>query len=403
MSIPRSQPLSIIVVGPTYPFRGGISHYTTLLVQHLRERHTVRLLTFRRQYPAWLFPGRSDRDEASQAALRVDGEAMLDGVNPWTWWRAAWAIRRTVPALLVAQWTVPFWAPMLWLLLGLAPSGTRTVLICHNASPHEAGHPLMARLARWAQRAVMARADQLICHAESDERELRAMLPDKPIVRVMLPSYAGLVEASERGGRPEPRAAPPVGSPHLLFFGFVRPYKGVDTLLRAMPLVLAALPDAHLTIAGEWWRGTGGPEQWMDPAIRGAVTVLDRYISNEEMVALFRAADGVVLPYRSATQSAVVQLAFGFGIPVITTTVGGLPEAVEHERSGLLVPPDDPAALADALIRYHREGWRERLAPGVAAARARFSWAALVGVLERLAGEATKRTRGDGWQPGLSC
>ncbi len=374
----KNQKSKIIVVGPTYPFRGGISHYTTLLVRQLRQRHEVRFLTFSRQYPQWLFPGRGDRDEGSQNVLRAEGETLLDGANPWTWWQAARAIRAARPDMLILQWTVSYWIPMLWLLSRLAPKSTCTVMICHNAAPHEAGHPLVARLSGWLQRLVMGQADHLICHAESDAAELRELLPGHSITRVMLPSYAGVAALAE-GERAARR-----GSPNLLFFGFVRPYKGVEGLLAAMPRVRAALPDAHLTVAGEWWRGAGEPDALIPTSLRDAVTILDRYIPNEEMSALFAAADVVVLPYRSATQSAVVQLAYGFGVPVITTAVGGLPEAVHHERSGLVVPPDDPDALADAIIRYHREGWRERLAPGVAALRETFSWDALVDTLEQL-------------------
>lgn len=371
--------LRIALVGPTHPFRGGISHYTTLLAQHLRQRHAVQLFGFSRQYPAWLYPGETDRDEGSEAVLEVEHDPVLDGVNPWTWWRVARTLRHTRPDLLIVQWTVPFWIPLLWLLLRLAPAGTRTVIICHNAAPHEEGR-WTAGLRRWAQAQVMGLADHLLCHAESDERLLRALLPRSAIARVMLPSYAGLAQV----------VAPPTeqqesrGNPNLLFFGLVRPYKGVDLLLEAMPKVLAALPEARLTVAGEWWAAAGDAKNFLAPGVRHAVEIRDRYIPNEEMAALFRAADGVVLPYRSATQSAVVQLAYGFGVPVITTAVGGLPEAVLHEQSGLVVPRDDANALAEAIIRYHREGWRERLAPGVAAARARFSWAALVAVLEGL-------------------
>ncbi|MGB0389470.1 MAG: glycosyltransferase family 4 protein, partial [Ardenticatenaceae bacterium] len=173
-------------------------------------------------------------------------------------------------------------------------------------------------------------------------------------------------------------------TPSLLFFGFVRPYKGVELLFEAMPQVLRALPQAHLTVAGEWWGAAGDPQQLLSPEIEHAVTIINRYISNEEMATLFEKADVVVLPYRSATQSGVVQLAYGFGVPVITTTVGGLPEAVQHQQSGLLVPPNDPEALANAIIRYHQDAWRARLAEGVEAARKRFSWQAMVEALEGL-------------------
>lgn len=361
--------MNIIVVGPSYPFRGGISHYTTFLYRHLATHHAVRLLTFSRQYPAWLYPGQSDRDESSDLRIPT-AEPLLDGANPLTWFRAGWEIRRTSPDLLILQWTVPYWIPLIAILLLFAPRRTQKVIIVHNATPHEKENALFALLRRLFQQMVMGWSSLLICHAESDELVLRRQLPRHAIKRVMLPSYAAIAET------PRHHTIKP-GDPHLLFFGFVRPYKGIEILLAALPKVIEQLPKAHLTIAGEWWAMAGDPNTLIPAALKPHVTLFNRYVSNEETATLFHSADVAVLPYRSATQSAVVQVAFGFGVPVITTHVGGLPEAVTHEVTGLVVPPNDPNALADAIIRYHQEGWRERLAPHVAIARDQFSWAAL--------------------------
>ncbi len=362
--------MNIIVVGPSYPFRGGISHYTTFLCRHLATAHAVRLLTFSRQYPAWLYPGQTDRDESSELRIAA-AEPILDGANPFTWVRAGLAIRRAVPDVLILQWTVPYWIPLIGLLLLFALRTTKKVIIVHNATPHEKENALFALLRRLFQQMVMGWSSLVICHAESDERVLRQQLPGHAIKRVMLPSYAALAADTSPSTFQKP------GDPHLLFFGFVRPYKGIEVLLAALPIVVQALPNVHVTIAGEWWANAGDPYALIPADLQPYVTLLNRYVSNEETAALFHSADVAVLPYRSATQSAVVQVAFGFGVPVITTRVGGLPEAVTHEVSGLVVPPDNPTALADALIRYHQENWRLRLAPGVAAAREQFSWAAL--------------------------
>jgi len=375
--------MKITLIGPTYPFRGGISHYTTLLCQHLRKRHDVRFFTFYRQYPAWLYPGQSDRDEHSQNVLRVESEALLDGVNPLTWWRVLRDIRRAPPDMLIVQWTVSFWMPLLWCVTRFSPATSKVVMICHNASPHEKDRRGLAALMRKAQQVIMGQTDCLICHAQSDEEELRHLLPNHQIARVMLPSYAELATLSTSTTSSK-TAKHSSAQPNLLFFGFVRPYKGVDVLLDAMPQVLEALPKAHLTVAGEWWAAAGDPQAWLSEQIKEAVTILNRYIPNEEMAQLFTQADVVVLPYRSATQSAVVQLAYGFGVPVITTAVGGLPEAVEDEYSGFIVPPDEAQALAQAIIRYHREGWRAKLAEGVKEKRERFSWQKMVEALEEI-------------------
>lgn len=380
--------MRITLIGPTYPFRGGISHYTTLLYQALAERHEVQCISFRRQYPAWLYPGRSDQDPSETTTVtRVEARPLIDSLNPLSWLQAAWAIRQQQPDVLLLQWTVSFWGPLLLTLLLLLRWGlprTRRLLLCHNARPHERGGWLGYQL----QRAVARRCHGILCHSQEDAATMRQMVGEIPVTVVMLPTYAPLATQSPPSSPAVARVA--LGfedaEPLLLFFGFVRPYKGVDLLFQAMPEVLAAYPEARLVVAGEWWADALPAREWLEKlGLHKSVQLLDEYIPNERLPLLFQAADVVVLPYRSATQSAVVQLAYGFGVPVITTRVGGLPEGVEHEGSGLLVPPDDPAALAAAIVRYQREGWRERLRPGVAAARERFSWAALVEEIEQAA------------------
>lgn len=375
----RESNLRIVLVGPTHPFRGGISHYTTLLCRHLRRWHEVRFLTFKRQYPSWLFPGRGDRDLVSDNTLRVDAEPVLDGVSPATWWRTARLIRSAAPDLLIVQWSVSYWIPLLWLLIHHSHLKTRVVMICHNSAPHERPHRLVERMTRSLQRDVMRRVDDLICHSASEREALQDLVPEVPVHVVPLPSYGDFATLSPGRHDPSPR-----GKPQILFFGFVRPYKGVDILLRAMPQVIEALPDARLIVAGEWWSSAEAVEGLLHRDVRDHVEIRDRYVSNEEMAALFRTADVVVLPYRSATQSAVVQLAFGFGVPVITTRVGGLPDVVDHEKNGFLVTPGSVDELAAAIVRYHGEKWRSKLARGVAEAREGSSWETMVETLERL-------------------
>ena len=173
-----------------------------------------------------------------------------------------------------------------------------------------------------------------------------------------------------------------MNQPILLFFGFVRPYKGLDVLLEALPIILREFP-VHLLIVGEIWGDeTDYRTQIERLGLSSHVTIVNQYIPNEDLRRYFGAADVVVLPYRSATQSGVIQLAFGFGKPVITTQVGGLAEAVVDDVSGLIVPPGDTSALADAVIRFYRHHLGPRLVTGVAAHSDRFSWDRLVEIVE---------------------
>lgn len=374
------------LIGPTYPYRGGIAHYTTLLAQELRRQHEVLLVSFAQQYPTWLFPGRSDRDP-SERPLQTDAEYLLDPLNPLSWRRALRRLRQWQPDVVVMQWWHPFWAPA-WAVLGQGirrlPSHPKLLFICHNVLPHEQGKlrlllPLLPRLA-------LAAGAGYIVHAETDGAILQRILPDvgarAPLCVTPHPTYAAL-------GDVPPAALPwtlPADRPLLLFAGFVRPYKGLDVLLAALPAVLAQRP-LHLLVAGEFWQGTAlYQEQIARLGIAEAVTLVDDYLPNELLAACIARAAVVVLPYRSATQSGIIQVAFGQGKPVITTNVGGLAEVVTHEQTGLVVPPDDPTALAAAINRF----FAEELGPGMAARigeeNGRFSWQRLIKQLNALSG-----------------
>ncbi|WP_322816023.1 glycosyltransferase [Chloroflexus sp.] len=385
--------MRIAVVGPTYPFRGGIAHYSTMLVHYLRATgHTTFFYSFTRQYPTWLFPGRSDRDP-SAAPLRVECEYLLDPINPFTWWRLVRRVRADQPDLLLLQWWVPYWTPSLTVISSLLkrPPATKIAMICHNVLPHDGGGVIDRRLAM----TVLRRADALIVHSEPDRYRARALLPHARIVKAFLPTYEPILTnaASAVNAALRHQWQVPDRRRILLFFGFVRPYKGLEYLIQALAEVRQQL-DVHLLVVGEIW---GSPAYYQRYAaefgVTEAITFVDRYVSNEELPAIFSTADVVVLPYVSATQSAVVQLAFGFGKPVITTNVGGLPEVVQDGVTGLIVPPQDAHALAQAIVHYFQDNLAPCLTANVQASateRAE-SWSRLVSIITDLAHELNQR------------
>jgi glycosyltransferase involved in cell wall biosynthesis len=261
----------------------------------------------------------------------------------------------------------------------------KIIFICHNVVPHEGGGVIDRRLAL----TVLRRGDAMIVHSEQDRLRLLALLPQARVVKAQIPSYAGLVQhhATALEDKLRHGLGIPAAAQVLLFFGFVRPYKGLEYLIQAMARVRAELPDAHLLVVGEFWTA---PEFYQGYArefgVEGCITIVNSYVPNEELQPYFDLADVVVLPYVSATQSAVVQLAFGFGKPVITTRVGGLHEVVEDGVTGLVVPPQDDQALAAAIVRYFAEGMSGPMGVNVRATAERgYSWQNLVATIERAA------------------
>jgi glycosyltransferase involved in cell wall biosynthesis len=362
-------------------------------VRHLREAgHWTRFYSFTRQYPSFLFPGKTDQDP-SRAVIKVDCEYVLDPMNPFTWWRLCRKVKADAPDVLVLQWWVPYWTPCLTMISRWIKRETRIkiVFICHNVTPHEGGGSLDRRLAT----TVLRQGDHFIVHSEQDRHRLHALLPHALISKVHHPTYVELSQQSAPASREALRAqlGIPDDRPILLFFGLVRPYKGLEYLIQALPQVLARV-KVHLLVAGEFWTQPELYERYArEFEVEEAITFVNRYIPNEELGPYFDLADVVVLPYISATQSGVVQLAFGFAKPVITTRVGGLQEVVRDGYNGLVVPPQDEEALANAIVRFLSEGLGPQMSERILRDRdaGSFSWQDLVHAVERTgAAQATK-------------
>jgi glycosyltransferase involved in cell wall biosynthesis len=302
-------------------------------------------------------------------------EYLLDPLNPLSWHRTLQRIEEWKAEAVVIPWWVPFWAPS-WAILGRGvkrmPHKPRLLFICHNVLPHE-----KSIIDKLALRVALSPGDGYIVHSQHDAEQLLAQFPEAKVRVTPLPTYAALAIP----GKNKLPVEIPADRPLLLFCGFVRHYKGLDVLLEAMPRVLAER-DVHLLAAGEFWDGIEPyQKQIKDLDIGEAVTLLDRYLTNEELIACVDAADVVVLPYRTATQSAIVQVAFGRGRPVITTDVGGLPEVVENGKTGLVVAAGNPEALAESINCFFDEDLGPRFESNIQKNAARFGWQTLVQVL----------------------
>jgi glycosyltransferase involved in cell wall biosynthesis len=374
------------LIGPTYPFRGGIAHYTTLLARHLRQEHEVLLLSFSRQYPAWLFPGKSDKDP-SERPLQTNAEYLLDPLNPVTWHKTLKRLREWQPDVVIIPWWHPYFAPT-WTTLSRGikrlPDRPKLIFICHNVLPHEQGR-LSHYLLPTALKLAIGHGNGFIVHSQADGRHLQQILPKARFQVTPIPTFEDLgVADTSHIILP---VVLPDDRPLLLFCGLVRPYKGLDVLLEALAIAVQERP-LHLLVAGEFWQG--GEAQYRQQIERlnlnNHVTILNEYLPDELLAACIDRADVVVLPYRSATQSAIIQTAFGRGKPVITTDVGGLAEVVEDGRTGLVVPPEKPLRLAQSINDYFLHQRAAEFAKNIQQ-DGRFTWNLLLAKITSLLNE----------------
>jgi len=383
--------MRVALVGPVHPWRGGIAQYLGLLGEALMPRADVRAVTFTRQYPGWLFPGESQLDPTA-IPPRFPVAPLLDSIDPWSWRRAAHHLEAFAPGLVLLKWWIPFFGPAFASTVGpLRRRGTKVALVCDNLIPHER-RPFDLAFTRW----MLRNSDGYLVMSQSVERDLDMLKPGAPRRRGLHPLYAQFDRG--RWTRESARVRLGLDGEVAVFFGYVRHYKGLDTLLEAWPAVRRQRP-ATLVVAGEFYEDAAPFREQVARLNAGAtpgaapVRLLDRYLADDEVEALFKAADVVVLPYRSATQSGVTHVAYALGKPVITTDVGGLAETVRPGETGLVVPPENPEALAGAIVRFFAEGLGPRLAAGVEAIRQAHSWEALADQVVAL-GDALAPMRG---------
>lgn len=355
--------MRVLVVGPSWPFRGGIARTTTSLAEALARCGTLAgFCVPRRLYPRWLYPGAGDRDEAACPRL-PQAKPCFSLFDPVSWRTLRRTVEEAAPeALVVPHWTAA-WTP---LELFLARQRVPVFGVVHNPFDHS-GSPW----SRWASWAALRRFRGFLTHARAVAWQLSRWFPEKPVrVHPLPPPEVTPVarhEARKRLGIPDAAVV-------FLFFGLIRPYKGLDLLLEAAAL-LPGEPLWFLAVAGEVWGEAERLEAMIrHRALQSRVLFHPKWVPEEESPIWFSAADAVVLPYRRATGSAVASQALAYGLPLVATRTGGLEEVVEDGVNGLLVAPGDVAGLAAALEALLDRERREGLAAGARRLGSRWSW-----------------------------
>jgi glycosyltransferase involved in cell wall biosynthesis len=372
------------LIGPAWPYRGGIAHFLESLDAHLRQAgHLVSIVNFSRQYPGWLFPGTSQFDhdvDDNTEHQHPSSERLIDSMNPFSWGKAAKHIlQQKVDVVIFSYWN-PFFAPSFGhIARQLRRSGVKVLALLHNALPHER-RPGDRSLGRY----FFKHCQGFLVLSEQVQNDLEAMVQDVPIRRASHPVYEMFGECPDRNSARQ-KLGLSTDQPVLLFFGHVRPYKGLRILLEAMPSIASNFPDVRLLIAGEFYEQIESYERTIDElGLDEIVRVRPQYIPNHEVGLYFSACDLVVQPYLATTQSGVAQLAYHFCRPIIVTDVGELSHLVRDGETGYVVPPNDPEALASAVHQFFRDSRADDFARRITELKPLYSWKRLVESIESL-------------------
>ena len=379
--------MRIYFIAPAYPLRGGIAQYTALLYKKMQERgHEVKIISFKRQYPEFLFPGKTQKESGKQI-IRTDSEAIIDTLNPLTWLKAFAKIKAERPDLLIFKYWLPLFAPCYITISLLVRLFTeyKVLYICDNIIPHEKrlGDTVLTKIA-------LRYSDYFIVLSDAVQGDLLRFRPDAVYRKVPHPVYDlfhtnyDKITARRKLKIQKERV--------ILFFGYIRAYKGLHLILQAMPYVLKHI-DITLVVAGEFY---DSKEKYTDLIeelnLNYHVEIFDSFIPDEEVGTYFAAADAVVLPYISATQSGIAQIAYNFDKPVIATDVGGLSEVVVNEKTGYIVRPEDPEAFADAIVKFYSQNKNREFVSNVKVEKGKYSWDRMAEAVENLLATGSSRS-----------
>lgn len=370
---------NVTLIGPVYPYKGGISHYTSLMYRELEKYFKVNLVSYKMQYPKLLF--KKEQRDYSNDRFKIDNvHYWINTANPFNCIISGFKILKTKPDLVIIQWWHPYFAPCYWLLEKVLGKRTKILFVCHNVFPHE-----RFPLDRMLTKMVITKANYYIVQSKQDEQDLLSIKSNAIYKRTVHPTYNAF--KIQNMTQKEARELLNIEDDQqiLLFFGFVREYKGLKYLLQAMPQISERLPKVKLLVVGDFDQNK---ETYLNiiksQKIENKIEIYDGYIPDQDVEKFFAACDVVVLPYESATQSGIVQIAYGFEKPVIVTNVGGLPEVVVEGKTGYIVPPRDSSKLAEIVCKYFSDSKKIDFVSEIRKEQFKYSWERIRECIEEL-------------------
>lgn len=359
--------MRIAILSCFYPFRGGISQFNACLYNELGRKHVVKAFNFKRQYPEFLFPGKTQYVTPDDEAVPVESESLLDTANPFTYITTLRAIRKWEPDLLVVRYWMSWFAPSLGFITRHMKGRCKVISILDNVIPHEP-HFFDAPFTRW----FLGGSDGCVTLCEAVSKDLTNLKPQARFTVIQHPLYTHFGARKDREEAIRALGLDP-SRKTLLFFGLIREYKGLDILLEAF----RRLPeDYQLIVAGEPYGSFEKYQKIIDRAGYGdRISLTLEYIKDSRVKDFFSASDLAVLPYRSATQSGISSVSYHFEVPMVVTDVGGLKETIGERGTGLVATSPSPEAVYEEILRYFSDpALKESCIENIRKEKVRLSW-----------------------------
>ena len=367
--------IALISVAP--PYRGGISKHTSILTEYLSKKHSVDLINYSRQYPDFLFPGKSQF--LGNKLDNFPGHRWIDSMNPLSWFKTGNKLGKKNYDLIIFRFWNPFFAPALGTIAGIIKKKspkTKLMSLCDNILPHE-----RTPLGNFFTNYLFQKLDGHLVQSSQTEGDLQEVL-DYPIYEKRFhPVYNTFPKKIDKNTAKNKLGLKAENI--ILYFGIIRDYKGFDILLKAVSILKNKMTDFHLLAGGECY---GSEDKYTkiisDLGISDFITWHNRYIPDQDVSIYFSAADVVALPYRTASQSGITQIAYYYDLPVIVTNVGGLPEIVDEGKSGFTISPENPEELVAVLAENIGNSTFSDMSKYITSFKEKFSWEHFVDGIE---------------------
>lgn len=371
--------MKVVIVGPAYPYRGGIALFNERLAKAFQENNDeVEIVTFTLQYPNFLFPGKTQfSDATSPNELKI--KRTINAVNPFSWLKTANNIKKEKPDLVLFAYWLPFMAPSFGTIAKLVAKNkhTKIAALVHNIIPHEkrAGDSMLSNY-------FIKHVDGFITLSKSVYDDLTT-LTNKPKVLTPHPLYDNFGKAISKTAAIE-KLGLDKSFNYLLFFGIIRKYKGLDILLEAMANEQIKEKNIKVIVAGEFYEDDAPYFELIKKyQLENSIVLVNRFIPDDEVVNYFCAADIIVQPYKHATQSGVTQIAYHFNKPMLVTNVGGLAEMVPNNKVGY-VTECNSGAVSNALLDFYNNNREEEFITGVKDEKQKYTWDKMIETISQL-------------------